>query len=253
MKRRVTAIDGMAVRYYEAGDGPPVVLLHGAGGMARLWHRQFPPLSRHFRVIAPDLPGFGGSDFDPAIKSVRDYAGFLRRFLAALEIDRASVVGSSFGGWIACWFATLYPDMVDRLALVSPAGLYDPSHPPIPLPELLDNITALYQKNGIVSGTSEENELDKAVSTITGLADAGGFNPDLDGVMGGITAETLIVWGTDDRIIPASHARMFKDGVRDSKLLMLEGAGHMPQIEDAGTVNRVLLDFLTGSAKTSAK
>ena len=246
MKRRDTTIDGMAVRYYEAGDGPPVVLLHGAGGTARLWHRQFPPLSGHLRVIAPDLPGFGGSDFDPSIKSVQDYAGFLRRFLAALEIDRASVVGSSFGGWIACWFSVRYPEIVDRLALISPAGLHDPSHPPIPLPELLDSITALYHKDGIVSGTGEPNELDRAVSTITELAETGGFAPDLDGVLGGVMAETLIVWGTDDRIIPVSHARMFTGAIKSSALLLLDGAGHMPQIEDADTINRLLLDFLTG-------
>ena len=119
-----TKINGHLVRYYESGAGKPLLLIHGAGATAKLWHRQSGPFANHFRVIAPDLPGFGGSARTPEIKSVRDYARFLSEFLSTVNAPRASVIGSSMGGWAALWLAVDFPRLVDKLVLVSPAGVH---------------------------------------------------------------------------------------------------------------------------------
>lgn len=250
MKRLETTIGGRAVRYYEAGDGTPVILLHGAGGTARLWRKQFGGLSSRFRLIAPDLPGFGGSEPDKAISGVRDYALFMREFMASLGIHRAPVVGSSMGGWAACWFAARFPEMVERLALISPAGLYDESDPPISVDGVVDEVTGTYMANMPPDNRKAMAELDRAIATIIAMSGSGGFTPDLAGVLGKISAPTLIVWGSEDRVIPPSYGRRFKDAIPGSSLVIIEGSGHMPQLDNPEKINWLLGNFLADGASS---
>lgn len=239
-------INGRAVRYYEAGEGRPVILLHGAGGTARLWRKQFGGLSSRFRLIAPDLPGFGGSERDNAVSGVRDYAVFVRDFMASIGIKRASMVGSSMGGWAACWFAARFPEMVERLALISPAGLYDGSDPPISVEGVIREVTETYMANMPPDNRKAMAELDIAIATIIAMSEAGGFTPDLASVLGKITAPVLIVWGSEDRIIPPSYARRFADAIPGSSLVIIEGSGHMPQLENPERINGLLENFIGG-------
>src|SRR6185369_1581798 len=114
---------GRTLCYYDVGRGAPLVLLHGVGGDADQWAFVLGQLSAAHRVIAIDLPGFGRSD-KPAIEyRVEGYVEFLDRFLTAIGIDRASLLGHSFGGWIVASFALAFPQRVDRLVLVDSAGI----------------------------------------------------------------------------------------------------------------------------------
>jgi len=245
--RKQIEVYGVNVRFYEAGIGSPILLLHGAGGQARLWRRLMGPLSKRHRVIAPDLPGFGGSDYSPSINSVRDYAKFVADFIDALGIERASIVGSSMGGWAACWLALDFPERVVDLVLISPAGLYFPDNPPMSVPQVIAELKDYYAKAALDAealNTGSGAELEKAVHTITAIDEKGGSAPDLAGRLSGIKARTLIIWGTADRVIPASYAGAFGSGIEGSKVVMLDDAGHLPYIERPEECYEIIKGFL---------
>lgn len=119
---RHSVIDGRQLHYLEAGSGPPLLLLHGASGGGANWYRLIGPLARSWRVLAPDLPGFGFSDpLEPVGLLGRQVADFMARWLAALGINRVDVVGTSFGGIVALRL----PDAFDvrRIVAVDSVGL----------------------------------------------------------------------------------------------------------------------------------
>ncbi len=244
MTRYDITINGRNVRYYEGGGGRPLLLLHGAGATARLWHRQSGPLSGRFRVIAPDLPGFGGSARSPEIKSVRDYARFLSQFLKVLKIDRVSVLGSSMGGWAGLWLAADYPRLVERLALVSPAGVYRPDAMPMTVDEVLREIEKYYVSvSGGALSAEASDELSMAVDTIKSMHEAGGFIPDVEPELTEINAPTLIIWGSEDRVIPPSYAEIFAGAIPGARLRIMEGAGHLPYVERPEEFNGIVIEF----------
>jgi len=220
-------MDGCRVRYYETGDGPPVLLLHGAGATARFWKPLADRMSPMFRVIAPDLPGFGGSQMPGYINSVSDYSRFVLKFLDALGIDRASVVGSSMGGWVACWFAVDFPGRVAKLVLISPAGLYFEEKPPMPVDDIIKGIEAACDELGEAAAEDFRHNAE----TIKTLVNKGGFEPDLIQCIREVRTPTLIIWGSDDPVIPPEYAGAFMAAINGSALQIIEGAGHVPQSE----------------------
>jgi pimeloyl-ACP methyl ester carboxylesterase len=115
--------DGMAIRYLEAGDGPPLVLLHALGESALDWRWVMPALSRTHRVYGPDLPGFGDSDKPAADYTPAFFGHFVAAFLDTLRVERAAVVGNSLGGLAALRLALSDPSRVVALGLMASAGL----------------------------------------------------------------------------------------------------------------------------------
>src|SRR5262249_10550319 len=113
------------VHYFEAGSGPPLVLVHGlASSAARDWGRLLGPLARRYHVLAPDLPGFGDSDRPKdADYSIPMQAEAVRAFMKAAGVGRARVAGISMGGWIVCRLAGRYPEMVERLVVIAAPGM----------------------------------------------------------------------------------------------------------------------------------
>ncbi len=247
MTRYDITINGRSVRYYEGGNGKPLLLLHGAGATAKLWHRQSGALSGRFRVIVPDLPGFGGSARGPEIQSVRDYARFLFQFLRFLKIDSVSVLGSSMGGWAALWLAAEYPELVERLALVSPAGVYRPGSMPMTVDEVLREVENYYRSvSGGPLSAAASGELAKAVDTIKSMREAGGLIPDVEPELPKIKAPTLVTWGSGDRVIPPSYAEIFARAIPGARLRIMEGAGHLPYVDRPEEFNEIATSFFEG-------
>jgi len=240
MKRHDIQMDGATIRYYEAGDGPPVLLLHGAGATARLWKPQVAGLSPAFRVIAPDLPGFGGSDMLPYVRAVGDYSKFVHDFMDTLGITSAHVIGSSMGGWAAGWFAADFPERVRRLVLIAPAGLHFEEKPPMSLNDIIAGIRAAVDALGEAAG----REFEPNARTLLRLQESGGFEPDLIAGLSAIKAPTLILWGEKDPVIPAEYAGAFMAGIDGSVVKLVKGAGHVPHTEAPGSVNAVIAQFL---------
>lgn len=121
---RSISVFGRAVRYYDVGSGPPLVLIHGIGGDADDWALCLEALASSHRVIALDLLGFGRSDKPHIEYSISGFVEVLGRFLDALDIARATLIGGSLGGWIAAAFALHAPQSVDKLIMVDAAGVW---------------------------------------------------------------------------------------------------------------------------------
>lgn len=141
---RTVEIDGHAVRYVDEGQGAPVLLLHGLAGSHRWWAEVIGPLAEERRVLALDLPGFGRSDKPDASYSIPWLAGKVLRFLDALGVARAALVGNSLGGQIALAISLGQPERVERLVLAAPAGV-------TPWPPVLLGIARLLDATGAIS------------------------------------------------------------------------------------------------------
>src|SRR6185295_20152357 len=117
---------GQKIHYVEAGSGPTVILLHGLGGSTQVWQLNIAALAEKYHVVVPDQIGFGKSDKPLVNYRIRTYVDFLDQFCKQLEIERATLVGNSMGGWIAAMFTASFPDRVDKLVLVDAAGYAPP-------------------------------------------------------------------------------------------------------------------------------
>jgi pimeloyl-ACP methyl ester carboxylesterase len=120
---------GQKIRYYESGQGPVVILLHGMGSSGETWASNIGPLSKQFHVYALDQIGFGRSDKPLMDYKIATYVDFLQEFMRVLAVPRATIVGASNGGWIAARFAIEHPEMVEKLVLADAPGL-PPTGPP---------------------------------------------------------------------------------------------------------------------------
>jgi len=198
--------------------------------------------------LAPDLPGFGGTDIFPDINDVKGYAVFLAAFLENAGISRVSLVGSSMGGWVACWFELIYPEKIDKLVLVSPAGVYLSEDPPMSMQCLLEEIKLLYGVAGSGQDKGALGELEKGLATLKRLYDGGGLEPDLAGMLRMIKASTLIIWGDEDHVIPLSYSGIFGAGIKNSMVSIIKGAGHLPYSEKPDIFIKMVSDFLKGAA-----
>src|SRR5215216_7840492 len=250
------------IRYLDDGppDGKVLILLHGLGASAERWSRVIPTLSTDYRVIAPDIIGFGYSD-KPAVEYTMDFfVESLRSFLDNLGISKASIIGSSLGGHIASEFAIRFNHMVEKLVLVSPAGMMRNSNP------TLDRyiMVALYPEYQRVYETFREMVYDPNainqeilmdfvnrmnlpnakyafISTLLGIR----YAPDLRGRLSSITAPTLLMWGENDTTIPlAEYANQYNGIPNMEELVVIKKCGHIAPIEKPATFNRIVLRFL---------
>ena len=260
--QKFTDVNGYRIRYLEDGppDGKILILLHGIGASAERWSRVFPTLSRDYRVIAPDIIGFGYSD-KPAVEYTMDFfIDFFRSFLDNLGIAKASIIGSSLGGHVATEFAIRFPQMVEKLVLVSPAGMMRRSNP------TLDRyiMAALYPEHQRVyeafsemvydpNTVNQETVMDflnrmslsnakyAFMSTLVGIR----YAPDLRGRLSSITAPTLLMWGENDTTIPlAEYAHQYNGIPNMEELVVIKKCRHIPHVEKPATFNRILLKFL---------
>src|ERR1035437_8136744 len=144
--QRWISIDGASVNVIELGHGPPIVFIHGLSGSWPNWLAQLPVLAAAHRVIALDLPGFGSSPMPTREISISGYARTLERLFVELGIDAAAVVGNSMGGFIAAELAIAFPQLVERLVLISAAGISTTDDPrprrAIPTLRRVERITA---------------------------------------------------------------------------------------------------------------
>jgi len=241
------------IRYALRGDeGPVVVLIHGFGGDLDNWLFNIDALAEKTRVYAIDLPGHGQS-----IKQIEDpglsgLANAVRAFMSTVEIDSVHLVGHSMGAAVAATVVSETPDLVQSLSLVSAAGLgveinsayIDGFVAAVSRRELKPVLLNLFADPSLVSRAMVDEllkykRLDGVRDALTHLAS----NLFVDGRQKTILAEqisdlgvrTLVVWGSEDQVIPASHAKNMKS----AKVEVIEGAGHMVQMEKASRVNHL--------------
>lgn len=260
LDEKFVTIDGSRIRYLDSSRGrTPLVLIHGLGASAERWELVAPVLAKHFRVIAPDLIGFGLSD-----KPVTDYtpeffADFLEGFIEVLGIRNPALIGSSMGGHISVEYCSRDPDRAGRLVLVSPSGIMKTSSPALdayimaalyPSREGAKNAFEQMAGSGreidprIIDGFVDRMQMPNAkmafMSTLLGLKNAEIVTQRLRL----IRTPTLVVWGGRDPVIPIRYAKEFVDSIPDCLFADMEFCGHTPYVEDPARFCSIVLDFL---------
>ena len=257
-----TEVDGIRVRYARRGaeSGTPVLFIHGFGGDLDNWLFNIDALAEVAPVIALDLPGHGQSDVKLPGASLAALADFTARFLDALDVRQVHAVGHSMGGAVASQLALAHPARVASVALIAPAGLgEDINHAYTegfataasrrelkPVLEQLFNDPTLVSRQ-MVDDVLKYKRLDGVEPLLLSLSQAlfpqgrQAARPGLELGSGG--KPVLVVWGTEDRIVPAAHAALAPPGATVERF---EGAGHMVQMERASEVNRLLRKHVGG-------
>lgn len=252
---------GHRIAYERTGEGPPLLLLHGYVGDRRTWRRQLEDLADEFAVVAWDAPGYGRSSDPPESFRLSDFADSLAAFIDALGLGRPHVVGLSFGGGLALelyrrhptvprslvlasayagWAGSLPPEVVEqrlqqalRLAELPPAELVDELMPTLFTPsaprELVDEFAA------------SMSEFHPAGLRANSLAFA---EADLRDVLPRIAVPTLLLYGDRDVRAPLSVAHDLHASIPGSRLVVLEGVGHVSNVEAAERFNTEVRAFL---------
>lgn len=267
-----TSVGGRSVRYLTSGEGPPLVLVHALGENALDWSWVQPALSRGHRVYAPDLPGITGGI--AADHSSAFFASFLGAFLDTLGIERATIVGNSLGGLISLHLALSDPARVGALGLVGSAGLGREITPALSLLTLPGNGEAAIALCKTPVGVRQRawgraallfarpwsappawlaeqyrlartpGFLEATLAALRAQAGPGGQREVLLEELPALTAPTLIVWGTRDRVFPRRQAEDAAARLKDERLAFIPGCGHLPHVERPDRFAEVIGRFL---------
>jgi pimeloyl-ACP methyl ester carboxylesterase len=238
------------VRYLEGGAGEPLVYLHGAGGMTPE-DPLLAALAERWHVHAPFLPGYGESEESGELRDMLDFTLHTADVVAALGLKDPILVGHSMGGMIAAEMAAIAPGDVSRLALVAPAGLWLADHPipdmftllPYEMPAYLFHDPAAGAKLMTAGLDLDDPEFLKAylVRNARQLGMAGKIlfpipERGLAERLYRIRAQTVIVWGESDKLIPPVYGPAFAAGIAGAKLVKIPEAGHMVILEKPAEV-----------------
>jgi pimeloyl-ACP methyl ester carboxylesterase len=245
-RSRMTRVDDFQIHSLEFGEGEErLVLLHGLSGSARWWRRNVPALARRYRVVLPELLGFGGSPAPERLPPVDETADVLDRWMEALRLDRVHLVGHSMGGQIAIHFAARHPTRLDRLVLVDAAGIPRPLTPRNLLRFALEVGPLWRWGDPRFLPTVVRDALAAGPRTVVG-AIGHILRDDVRPLLARVAAPTLVVWGERDNLVPLAHGGTLREGIPHSQLAVLRGAGHNPMVDRAADFNRLLLRFLDG-------
>lgn len=275
--RRELLLHGRTASFLEAGadsGGPVVVLLHGLASSSITWQAVLPLLGRDHHVIAPDLLGHGRSakpgsgDY-----SLGAYAAEVRDLLLVLGLDRATMVGHSFGGGVVMQYAHQFPDLVERVVLVSSGGLGSDVAPALRAATLPGANTVLRAVSALVPAWLGRlahrgarllpgADVDGFVSAFDTFADEGARGAFVHTVRGSLDGAgqrlagtdrlylldrvpVLLVGGSRDPVIPVDHTRAAHGALPDSRLEIFDGGGHFPHIERPQRFTDLVGEFLT--------
>ncbi|PAL21269.1 alpha/beta fold hydrolase [Sphingopyxis sp. GW247-27LB] len=268
MVQKSVTVDGRTWPYLEGGDPakPLLLLVHGFAGDKDNWSMIAPYLTRDYHVVAPDLPGFGENERNPALAyDVAAQTARLKGFADALGLDRPHVAGNSMGGWIALRYALDYPDALASLILLDNAGVKGANDSD------LEKQAANEDYNPLVIANLED--ADRLVAMVVHkppfipsrlkpalYGDALKYRDQLDGIfwviatemrdhplndrLGEVRVPTLILWGRHDRLIDVSCVPVLEAGIAGSTAHIMEHVGHVPMVEDPKGTAAILKGFL---------
>jgi pimeloyl-ACP methyl ester carboxylesterase len=240
------------VRLLRAGSGPPLLFLHAAGGGG--WTPFLGNLAQRFEVLAPDHPCFDESEQTEEMEGIDDLVYHYLRLLDALGIEKATVVGASLGGWIAAELAVHSPERVERLVLMSPAGLRMPEAPPadlfiVPVDQLVETLFHdPAAAAGFIPAEPTVDDIIRAYHNNTAFARYAWKpflnDPKLERRLYRITAPTLVLWPDDDKVIPRAHAERYAERIDGATLEVVDGVGHALHVERPEAVIETVTSFL---------
>jgi pimeloyl-ACP methyl ester carboxylesterase len=271
--QRWVTVAGKPVNTIEMGEGPAMVFVHGLSGSWPNWLEQLPLFARDHRVIAMDLPGFGHSPMPTETITISLYARILDSLLETLGVSAATVVGNSMGGFVSTELAIACPQRVERLVLVSAAGISTYRHKRAerlePYLRRVAPIIAAYTgwtatrsdwmsrraglRNlslGFVTRHPTRLPAPLAAEQLRGTGKPGfmqALRANIDYPirerLPEIACPTLIVWGEEDRVIPVSDASVFEELIPNSRKVIFEDTGHLAMLERPAAFNELLNEF----------
>ena len=255
MRESSVNVRGHRIHYYTGGEGPPLVMVHGVASRAADAALLYRALMHSRRIYALDLLGYGESD-NPATSdySVATQAEIVRGFMDAVGVREADVMGISMGGWIALKAAADHPERVRKLVLVSSAGLHFPtdltetSFSPANLDEIrasfarqTDNaskIPTFVLRDFLRRTSSREFVVRRSMRSMLTQRDV------LDGKLAHVRMPVLLVWGTNDRIVPFTLAARMQQEMPHAQLVALQGCGHLAIVECRDRALPAVVKFL---------
>jgi len=234
--------DGFRIRYMEAGDGPVLVHLHGAGGLRLSPAHDL--LAKSCRVIAFEMPGFGASAENTRSGSVAELASTMAQAIAALGLDRVNLWGTSFGGRTAVWLAVQHPERLQALILDAPAAIRDEnSRPPSGTPEEMARMLFAHPERVPPLPPVPPAVRDQTQALVRRLSGKP-RDPDLERRMNDIAVPTLVLFGTLDRVIPPRMGRFYKELIPNCSLVLVYDAGHAIGTDRPEAFADVVGDFI---------
>jgi len=259
-------VDGLHIEYLEGGQGDVVLLLHGFGANKDNWTRISKHFTPHYRVIAPDLPGFGESSRQPdANYTTVAQADRIYAFARAMGIKSFHLGGSSMGGNIAGVYAAKHPESVISLWLVAPGGVAsaEPSEMkreldagksnPLVVESVEDYkrlIDFIFVKKPFIPGPMLNQLAKQAIKNrplnqnIFKQINAASKTTGLESTLNGSVVPTLIVWGANDRVLHVSGAKILESVMPKAQVSIMEGVGHLPMLEKPKETAEIYISFL---------
>lgn len=259
VKENFIKIDGNKIRYLETGNSKnTIVLVHGLGASAERWRYTIPYLAKDYHLIIPDLIGFGYSDKPLVDYTTEFFSDFLGKFLDSVGVENTSIIGSSLGGQVVANYVSKHQNL-EKLILVSPSGIMKTSTPALdayimaalyPNEANAKNAFEMMEGSGIeadskiIEGFVERMKLPNAkmafMSTILGLKNAEIITEKLKS----INIPTLIIWGSEDPVIPIQHADGFVSTIKDCRFFRMDGCGHTPYVQKPKEFSEIVINFL---------
>lgn len=265
LERHEVRVDDHTWVYLEGGEGETILFIHGFGADKDRWGTFPAGFSGSYRLVVPDLPGFGEDSGVPSASyDIESQVKRLNRFVETIGLNKFHLVGISMGGYISAYYASEYPEKVKSLALMDALGVKSriPSY-----------FWQRYKKDGKVFFLYKTlQEFDEFMSVVfyrppwipvrirDYLAQKGALNHDfrkkvledmagcglylLEDRLQRIRAKTLIIWGANDRIIHVSSVEKFEKGLKNSRTVIIDKCGHVPYFEKPGETKRAYRDFL---------
>jgi 3-oxoadipate enol-lactonase len=256
-------INEINLAYTDVGSGPPIVLIHGYPFNRSLWTEQTEVLRSRYRVVAPDLRGFGESDSSEGPVRMNRMAEDVAALMDHLEIEQAVIGGLSMGGYVALAFARMIPARVKALVLADTraqadteegkqtrrqqaekavsegmAGIADAMLPKLLTPETVSKRPELVKR---VRDMMLKTKPEGAAAALLGMAQ----RDDQTDFIAGILVPTLILVGREDAITPVADSEKMQSQIEGSRLVVIENAGHVSNLEQTEQFNDALLGFLS--------
>jgi len=256
IQSKTIKVDGLDVRYYTAGQGEPLVVIHGGGGDARTWRRNIAELAKNYTVYAPDLPGYGGSQPLDGAYYIPELVEFVDKFARSLGLEKFNLVGHSLGGGIALNYALKSPHKIKKLVLVSSlclgreiafwVRLFS-------LPALIRSLGALIIAvlKGVKWVVKQLNPVEFIMPLSPASMTIGGsittFREQtlvLENRLSEVTMPTLLVWGAKDPIVPVMQAYRASKVIPDCRVEVFENRGHNVHRDELKQFSSVITRFL---------
>jgi pimeloyl-ACP methyl ester carboxylesterase len=234
--------DGFTIRYLEAGEGPPLVHLHGAGGL-RL-NPAHDLLAAHYRVIAFEMPGFGASAENSRTRNQAELARTMGAATAQLGLARFDLMGTSFGARTALYLAAQSPERVSALVLESPAAIRPAgARPPSGTPEEIARLIYGHPER-MPPIPPADVEIASKQAALLGRVRGPDRDAQLEKLLPGLATPTLVLFGTLDRVIPSEMGRHYKALLPNCNLVLVYDAGHAIGTDRPEAFTEVVTDFL---------